>query len=700
MAKTLVVVESPAKAKTIEKFLGRNYTVRATMGHLRDLPKSQFGVDLENHYEPRYINIRGKGPVIKELKTMAKKSARVLLATDPDREGEAIAWHLAHILEISEQDACRIEFHEITKLAVQSAIKAARPIDMQRVDAQQARRILDRIVGYQLSPLLWRKVRKGLSAGRVQSATVRLIVDREKAIEAFVPEEYWTLAVKLRDNPKGALLEAAVATQNGEKIKLSNAQESAAVETALGKAAYIIEQVQKKERRRMPQAPFTTSTLQQEAAKRLGFTTKKTMMLAQQLYEGMTVGEHGAIGLITYMRTDSTRISEIAQGEAREYITSRFGEQYCPKKPPIYAAKKNAQDAHEAIRPTMPSLAPEQVLPFVSRDLYRLYRLIWTRFTASQMSAALFDTTTVRIKADVFGLKATGSIMRFDGFLALADKKSDELETDSVLPDVTEGQTLTLDKVIPAEQHFTEPPHRYTEATLVKALEEQGIGRPSTYSPTIQTVLERGYVEKEEKKLKPTELGQVVVDLLQEYFTGVVDVAFTAQLEQQLDDVAAGEVGRVQVLDTFYQPFSKALHYADEAIGQVELPVEVSDIPCDKCGRMMVVKHGRFGNFLACPGFPDCRNTKPMLKKVGAACPLCQGEIVERKSKRGKVFYGCEHYPACQFVTWNKPTDKKCPACGSVLFENKGKNSAAATICLNPNCSTAPKGELDVSADK
>ena len=700
MAKTLVVVESPAKAKTIEKFLGRNYSVRATMGHLRDLPKSQFGVDLENHYEPRYINIRGKGPVIKELKTLAKKADRVLLATDPDREGEAIAWHLAHILEISEQDACRIEFHEITKPAVQAAIKAARPIDMQRVDAQQARRILDRIVGYQLSPLLWRKVRKGLSAGRVQSATVRLIVDREKAIEAFVPEEYWTLAVKLRDTPKGVLFEAAVAMQHDVKIKLSNAQEAAVAEAALEKASYTVEQVQKKERRRMPQAPFTTSTLQQEAAKHLGFTTKKTMMLAQQLYEGMAVGEYGTIGLITYMRTDSTRVSEIAQGEAREYITSRFGEHYCPKKPPVYAAKKNAQDAHEAIRPTMPALAPEQVLPFVSRDLYRLYRLIWSRFTASQMLSALFDTTSVRIKAGDFGLKATGSIMKFDGFLALADKKSDELEKDLVLPDVAEGQILTLHKVTPAEQHFTEPPHRYTEATLVKALEEQGIGRPSTYSPTIQTVLERGYVEKEEKKLKPTELGQVVVDLLQEYFTGVVDVAFTAQLEQQLDDVAAGEVDRVQVLDTFYQPFSKALHHADEAIGQVELPVEVSDIPCDKCGRMMVVKHGRFGNFLACPGFPECRNTKPMLKKVGAPCPLCQGEIVERKSKRGKLFYGCEHYPECQFVTWNKPTDKKCTECGSVLFENKGKNSASATICLNPECSSAPKGETNASNDK
>ena len=700
MAKTLVVVESPAKAKTIEKFLGRNYMVRATMGHLRDLPKSQFGVDLEHQYEPRYINIRGKGPVIKELKTQTKKVDRVLLATDPDREGEAIAWHLAHILGISEADACRVEFHEITKLAVQAAIKAARPIDMKRVDAQQARRILDRIVGYQLSPLLWRKVRKGLSAGRVQSATVRLVVDREKEIMAFVPEEYWTLAVKLRDKPKGSLFDAAVALQDGKKIQLHNEQQARSVETALETADYLVEQVQKKERRRLPQAPFTTSTLQQEAAKRLGYTTKKTMMLAQQLYEGLAVGEQGTVGLITYMRTDSTRVSEIAQGEAREYAVERFGKAYCPEKPPVYAARKSAQDAHEAIRPTMVALAPEQLLPFVSRDLYRLYRLVWERFMASQMSPAVFDTTAVRIKAGNLGLKVTGSIMKFDGFLVLADKKSDDLEKDLLLPELAEGQTLLLQKVLPAEQHFTEPPHRYTEATLVKALEEQGIGRPSTYSPTIQTVLERGYVVKEEKKLKPTELGQLVVDLLQEYFTGVVDSAFTAQLEQQLDDVAAGEIGRVQVLDTFYQPFSKALHHADEAIGQVELPVEVSDVPCDKCGKMMVVKHGRFGNFLACPGFPDCRNTRPVLKKVGAPCPLCQGEIVERKSKRGKVFYGCEHYPACEFVTWNKPTDKKCPECGSALFENKGKNSNAAAICLNPSCSAAPKGEHTASEKK
>lgn len=696
MTKTLVIVESPAKAKTIEKFLGRNYSVRATMGHLRDLPKSQFGVDLEHQYEPRYINIRGKGDVIKELKTLTKKADRVLLATDPDREGEAIAWHLAHLLGIPEQDACRVEFHEITKPAVQTAIKAARPIDMQRVDAQQARRILDRIVGYQLSPLLWRKVRKGLSAGRVQSAAVRLVVDREKAIGAFIPEEYWTLAVKLRDKPKGVLFDAAVATERGEKIQLHNEAQARSVEQKLETADYVVEQVQRKERRRSPQAPFTTSTLQQEAAKRLGYTTKKTMMLAQQLYEGQTLGEQGAVGLITYMRTDSTRVSDIAQAEAKEYITARYGKNYCPDKPPVYAARKSAQDAHEAIRPSMPSLAPEQVLPFVSRDLYRLYKLIWERFMASQMTSAVFDTTTVRIKADIYGLKVTGSVMKFDGFLTLADKKSEDFEKDLLLPELTEGQALTLYKVVPAEQHFTEPPHRYTEATLVKALEEQGIGRPSTYSPTIQTILERGYVVKEEKKLKPTELGQLVVDLLQEYFTGVVDVAFTAQLEQQLDDVAAGEIDRVQVLDSFYQPFSKALHHADEAIGQVELPVEVSDVPCDKCGRMMVVKHGRFGNFLACPGFPDCRNTKPMLKKVGAPCPLCKGELVERKSKRGKLFYGCEHYPTCQFVTWNKPiADKHCPECGAVLFEVKGKNTTP--VCLNPNCSAAPKGDSNTS---
>ena len=688
MSKALVVVESPAKAKTIEKFLGRNYTVRASMGHLRDLPKSQFGVDIEQDFTPKYINIRGKGEIIKNLKEEAKKADAVFLATDPDREGEAIAWHLAHILNIPADKACRIEFNEITKTAIQQAIKKPRPINKYRVDAQQARRILDRIVGYKLSPLLWRKVRKGLSAGRVQSVAVRLICDREKEIQAFVPEEYWTLTAKLREKARAALFEAEVITVDGEKIKIANETQAEAFKTELEQAEFTISEIKRKERRRNPAPPFTTSSLQQDAARKLGFTSRKTMMLAQQLYEGLDIGSKGPVGLVTYIRTDSTRVAETAQQEARKYIADKYGSSYLPERPPIYANKK-AQDAHEAIRPTSLELEPQSLANFLTRDQLKLYTLIWERFLASQMAAAVYDTLAVDITAGRFGLRATGSQLKFPGFLAVYTEAKDEeeKEKDIQLPELMLGQTLKLAKIVP-KQHFTQPPPRYTEASLVKTLEEKGIGRPSTYAPIIQTIIERGYVQRVDKKFQPTELGFVVVDLLKRHFPDIVDVEFTASMEDRLDDIAEGEISHVEVLRNFYQPFAETLSNAEKEILQVELPVEVSDVKCENCGRFMVVKHGRYGNFLACPGFPECRNTKSILKTMGVRCPKCQGEIVERRTKRGKVFYGCENYPACEFVTWDTPLQETCKSCGSFMARHSFKKGSSKVVCANPACPT------------
>lgn len=687
MTKNLVIVESPTKSKTIEKFLGKNYTVKASMGHLRDLPKSTFGVDVEHDFEPKYINIRGKGDLIKELKTMAKKADKVYLATDPDREGEAISWHLAHILDIDPQDSCRIVFHEITGNAIKEAIKKPRSIDMDMVDAQQARRILDRIVGYQLSPLLWRKIRKGLSAGRVQSVAVKIVADRDREIEEFVPQEYWTLVAKLRENSKAPIFEAEAVKYKGKKLELHNEQEARAVEATLAKAAYVVDEAVKKERKRHPVPPFTTSSLQQEANKKLNFTAKKTMMLAQQLYEGVSLGK-GSVGLITYMRTDSVRLADEAIAEIRDYIQNNVGSEFCAPKPNHYNTKKNAQDAHEAIRPTSALRTPEEMARYLSKDQLRLYSLIWNRAVASQMSDAVYDATTLTIGAGDYQLRASGSVLKFPGFLQLVGKSSDE-EKDKTVPYIAAGTKLLLHKLQPAEQHFTEPPAHFTEATLIKELEEKGIGRPSTYAPTIVTILARGYVVKEGKKILVTELGLLTVDMLTEYFKGLISIPFSAQMEESLDEIAEHKIDKTDVLRKFYTGFEKDLERATDEIPQVELPVEVSDVPCDKCGKMMVVKEGRFGKFLACPGFPECRNTKPILKKIGVACPECGGEIIERKTKTGKTFYGCEKYPDCSFTTWDRPLNEKCDKCGGLMSEHIERTGRRRKYCLNAECANA-----------
>ncbi|GMA99775.1 type I DNA topoisomerase [Pelosinus sp. IPA-1] len=690
MSKALVIVESPAKAKTIEKFLGKNYTVKASMGHLRDLPKSQFGVDVDNNFEPKYINIRGKGDLIKSLKSAAKAADTVYLASDPDREGEAIAWHLAHILNIPEDKACRIEFNEITKTTIQNAVKKPRPINLERVDAQQARRLLDRIVGYQLSPLLWRKVRKGLSAGRVQSVAVGIICDREKEIQAFVSEEYWSIEAKLRGKPKTALFDAQLILVDGKKAKIDNEDQAEGIKGELEKAAFTVTDVKRKERRRNPAAPFITSSLQQEASRKLGFTSRKTMMVAQQLYEGLELGSSGPVGLITYMRTDSVRLAESAQLDARNYIALSYGENYLPAKSPVYSTKKS-QDAHEAIRPTSLEFPPDKIVKYLSKEQLRLYRLIWERFIASQMASAIYDTLTVDITAERFGLRATGSTVKFPGFMAVytEGKDGEEKEKDITLPELVTGENLKANKITP-KQHFTEPPPRYTEASLVKTLEEKGIGRPSTYSPIIETIVARGYVVRVEKKFQPTELGFVVLDLLKQYFKAIVDVEFTATMENRLDEIADGKGTRLGLLREFYDWFAVDLEQAEKEIGHVELPVEISEVQCENCGKFMVVKHGRYGDFLACPGFPDCRNTKPILKETGVQCPKCAGNIVERKTKRGKTFYGCQSYPTCDFMTWDMPLKENCQTCGAFMLRHNFKNGRFSTLCSNESCITRP----------
>lgn len=695
MAKTLVIVESPTKSKTIEKFLGKNYTVKASMGHLRDLPKSTLGVTFlpdeehANEFEPKYINIRGKGDLIKALKTEAKKADKVLLATDPDREGEAISWHLAFILGIDPTSACRIEFHEITAAAVKDAIKHPRCIDMDMVDAQQARRILDRIVGYQLSPLLWRKIRKGLSAGRVQSVATKIVADRDREIEDFVPVEYWTLSAKLREGSKGQLFEAEAVKYKGKKLELHNEAEARAAEEALSKADYIVSDAVKKERKRHPVPPFTTSSMQQEANKKLNFSAKKTMMLAQQLYEGVSLGKT-SVGLITYMRTDSVRLAEVAIAEIRDYIKQNIGSEFCPAKENHYSTKKNAQDAHEAIRPTSVMRTPAEMQKYLTNDQLKLYTLIWNRVVASQMTDAVYDVTTLTIDAADYQLRATGSVLKFPGFLQLHSKYDDK-EKDSKVPYVEPGSKLLLYKLMPAEQHFTEPPAHFTEATLIKELEEKGIGRPSTFAPTIVTLLTRGYVVKEAKKLLVTELGIMTVDMLTEYFKGLINIGFTAQMEEKLDEVAEKKHTKDEVLSEFYGPFKKDLDHAGVAIPIVEIPLEVSDVPCDKCndGTMMVIREGRFGKFLACPNFPKCRNTKPILHPIGVKCPKCGANILERKSKTGKVFYGCEKYPECDYTTWDKPLNEKCPDCGAMMLEHVERNGSKRKFCSNPECSKA-----------
>lgn len=682
--KILVIVESPAKAKTIERHLGKQYTVRASMGHLRDLPKSQFGIDVEHNFEPKYINVRGKGDLIRTLKKEAKDADKIYLASDPDREGEAIAWHLAHILGVDPATDCRIVFHEITKPAIEEAVHHPRPIHMAQVDAQQARRMLDRIVGYQLSPLLWRKVRKGLSAGRVQSVTVRLVCDREREIEAFQSEEYWTVEAKLKKGKHA--FTAEVTHAYGKKLSLHNEAETKTLTDDLAQRSFSVQEVKRSERRKKAAPPFTTSSLQQDAARKLGFTSGRTMMIAQQLYEGVVLGRHGATGLITYMRTDSTRISNLAVDEARSFLSEEYGKEYVPPRPNVYAMGKKAQDAHEAIRPTSILRTPAEVESYLNRDQLRLYTLIWQRFSASQMSAALYDTIAAQIAAGDYRLRAHGSKLKFKGFTAVyVGAETAKKEKDTLLPDLVDGDPLTLGALNP-EQHFTEPPPRYNDASIVKALEELGIGRPSTYAPIIETIQKRGYVERREKQFRPTELGFIVTDMLEEHFKNIVDVKFTANLEGELDGVADGSLDKNELLGSFYTPFEQTLKKAEDAIGTVELPEEVTDIPCDKCGRMMVVKQGRFGKFLACPGFPECRNAKPLLRDTGVLCPKCGGRIVERKSRRGRAFFGCDRYPECDYTTWDEPQKETCKTCGAFMQKHRYRTGRAILYCSNEAC--------------
>ncbi len=693
-------MESPAKAKTIEKYLGRRYMVRASMGHLRDLPKSQFGIDVEHDFAPKYINIRGKGDLIKALKKDAKHASKIYLASDPDREGEAIAWHLAYILGLDPADDCRIVFNEITKPAIQEAVKHPRKINLDQVDAQQARRMLDRIVGYNLSPLLWRKIRKGLSAGRVQSVTVKLICDREKEIQAFRSEEYWTVGLKLRKQ-KSAMFNAELTQIDGEKLNLKNKEETDQVVADLTVQDLTVKAVKRSERKRRAPAPFTTSSLQQDAARKLGFVSRRTMRIAQQLYEGIELGHHGATGLITYMRTDSTRISELAQGEARTFLENRLGAAYVPEKPNIYAAGKKAQDAHEAIRPTNIELTPASLEKYLDKDQMKLYTLIWQRFAASQMTPAIYDTMGVTIQAGTrYTIRTNGSKLKFPGFTAVyAGADSKKKEKDVVLPDMEEGDVLQIAKTLP-EQHFTEPPPRYNDASLVKTLEEKEIGRPSTYAPIIDTIQARGYVQRIDKHFQPTELGFVVIDMLEKYFKNIVNVKFTADLENELDEIAEGKVEKNDLLREFYGPFEETVEKADEAIGKVEMPVEVSNVRCEKCGRMMVVKQGRYGKFLACPGFPECRNTKPLLVDTGVKCPKCGGAIVERKTHRGRKFYGCENYPKCDYTTWDAPQKETCKACGSFMLLHRFKNGRTMLYCSNDDCKSRINHPMNQELEK
>lgn len=677
----LVIVESPAKAKTIGKYLGKKYMVKASMGHVRDLPKSQMGVDVENDFQPKYITIRGKGSILKELKDSSKKVKRVYLAADPDREGEAIAWHLANVLELAEDEPCRVVFHEITKEAVQEAFKRPRPIDMNLVNAQQTRRILDRLVGYNISPLLWKKVRKGLSAGRVQSVAVKLIIDREREIRQFVPEEYWTVTAHLIKD--GQPFQARFYGRCGNKEELRNEADVQALLAEIADQPLVVRTVKLSERRRHPAPPFTTSSLQQEAARKLNFRASRTMSVAQQLYEGIELGQEGSVGLITYMRTDSTRISNTARQEAATFIQAQYGDAYLPEKPRQYGPKEGAQDAHEAIRPTSVHRTPEAVKPYLTRDQYRLYKLIWERFVASQMASAVLDTVTADLVAGDAVFRANGSKLKFPGFMKVyIEGTDDQEEKETFLPPLSEGDRPELEKITP-EQHFTQPPPRYSEARLVKTLEELGIGRPSTYAPTLETIQKRGYVRLEDKRFVPTELGELVIELMEQFFPDILNVEFTAQMESNLDLIEEGRMQWIQLLDKFYEDFQQKLQRAHEEMQKVEIQQEYADEACEQCGRPMVYKYGRFGKFLACSGFPECRHTKPIVKTIGVACPKCGGQIVERKTKRGRTFYGCDRYPDCDFVSWDKPAAQPCPECGALMVEKKGKNDKRTVQCTS-----------------
>jgi len=683
MADYLVIVESPAKAKTIERYLGKKYKVKASIGHVIDLPKSQMGIDTENNYQPKYITIRGKGPILQELKTAAKKAKKVFLAADPDREGEAIAYHLAKALNIDTESECRVVFNEITKDAVLESFKHPRPINKHLVDAQQARRILDRLVGYNISPILWRKVKKGLSAGRVQSVALRLIIDRENEIKNFVPEEYWTIEGLFEKDKKQ--FEAFYYGDEKEKLKLTNEEQVEEILKKIKGAEFEVVNVTKKERKRNPAPAFTTSSLQQEAARKLNFRAKKTMMIAQQLYEGIDIGkQEGTVGLITYMRTDSTRISDAAKAEAMQYIYDKYGKEYVAGE--IQKVKKQpaAQDAHEAIRPTSVMRTPEQLKDVLTRDQLRLYRLIWDRFVASQMAPAVLDTVTVELKNSGCIFRANGSQVKFSGFMKVYIEGTDDQteETTKMLPDLKVGDKIKSVEINP-KQHFTQPPPRYTEARLVKELEELGIGRPSTYAPTLDVIQRRGYVQLDNKRFIPTELGEIVHSLMVEFFPEIIDIEFTAKMEADLDKIEEGKIDWIQIIDHFYKEFEKHVKHADEAIEKIEIKDEPAGENCEKCGAPMVYKLGKYGKFMACSNFPECRNTKTITKPIGVKCPKCKtGEIVERKSKTKRVFYGCEKYPECDFMSWDKPISRPCPKCNSLLVEKKVKKGVQVQ-CIN-----------------
>lgn len=680
MHKYLVIVESPAKVKTISKFLGANYKVMASQGHVRDLPKSQMGVDVEHDYEPKYITIRGKGDILAALRKEAKKADKVYLATDPDREGEAISWHLAAALKLEDKDIYRITFNEITKNAVKASLKEARKIDMNLVDAQQARRVLDRVVGYGISPLLWAKIKRGLSAGRVQSVALRMICDRENEIDAFIPEEYWTMEASLNiKGEKKPLVAKFYGDRNG-KIDIKNAAQMQKILDEVKNSGFSIESVKKSEKIKKSPLPFTTSTLQQEAAKTLNMSTKRTMNIAQQLYEGVDIKGRGTVGLITYLRTDSTRVADEAKVASKDYISENYGEKYLPQNSNAKKDDKKIQDAHEAIRPTDLSLSPALVKESLQRDQFRLYQLIWKRFVASQMAPAQYETTSVRIGAGEYIFTVSASKIVFDGFMSVYKTDDDNEETNALAKGLDENSVLTLDDVN-GTQHFTQPPAHFTEASLVKALEEQGIGRPSTYAPTISTIIARHYVIKENKNLYISELGNAVNNIMMTAFPTIVDVKFTANMESLLDGVAEGTVEWKEIIRNFYPDLKVAIDEAEKELEHVKIEDEVTDVICDKCGRNMVVKYGPHGKFLGCPGFPECHNTKPYLEKIGVACPKCGKDVILKKTKKGRMFYGCEGYPECDFVSWQKPSDKKCPKCGGYMIEKGSK-----LVCADETC--------------
>lgn len=682
MSKYLVIVESPAKSKTIKKFLGSSYKIEASMGHVRDLPKSQLGVDIENDFEPKYITIRGKGDLLAKLRKEAKASDKVFLATDPDREGEAISWHLMHALNLDEKKAKRITFNEITKTAVTKSIKSARKIDMDLVDAQQARRVLDRIVGYSLSRLLWQKVKRGLSGGRVQSVALKLICDREEEILSFIPEEYWSLTAVFNGKGRSVFKADFFGNKNSKAaLKLKSEKETMDIINAAKNAEFTVDEIKTGTRIRKPLAPFTTSTMQQEASKLLNLTTQKTMVIAQQLYEGVDIKGEGTVGLVSYIRTDSTRISDDAYEDASKFITNEYGSEYLPEERNVYKSKRNAQDAHEAIRPTSAFRTPDSIKDSLTKEQFKLYKLIWERFIASQMSNAVYNTKTIKISAADYVFKTSGSSVAFNGFTRVyGDSEEDEAVK---IPELNEKDILKLKTLEPA-QHFTQPPARYTDASLVKTLEEIGVGRPSTYAPTISTITARNYVTKEAKMFYPTELGETVNDIMKKYFEDIVDVSFTASMEDSLDMVEVGKMDWKDIIRAFYPIFDEDIKNAYEKLSKVELKDEVTDVICEKCGRNMVVKYGRYGKFLACPGFPDCQNIKSFFEDAGVKCPKCGGKVLIKKTKKGRKYYGCENNPECDFMSWNKPSEEKCPECGSFLEEKGSKNPKL--VCSNPKC--------------